>query len=181
MKHKSKTGKCAATCKYIGKARLIPAKVNNPQHKYTMVKTQELSRVMRELDDMKVVLGEVLTEGRNPKKGLISKTVSAKVKNSVLQETARNQLHEICTEYARNLAKGIGSGTNPNIFYDLTWNTLYSKFKKHSPNRIDIKARADKQSTKLGHKVSALQVAQEQGLAIELLKLAKELFATNNK
>lgn len=150
-----------------------------------VVKPQDVDQMAKELrslektvDDLKVLLSQSLIAANFTKKELKLATTSVKLTNDPLQYQARVKIRELVNEYAERRADqmGIIDPEKRRIFYDLTYKALYNKYKELTKNKTDLKKLAEEKTRLTGNKVSALQIAEQTGVAVDLLHLAENLF-----
>jgi hypothetical protein len=142
---------------------------------------KEIARLNKTIEQLKNVVANLLNKSQTSKNSLSLKGKSVKVENTKLQAQARKEVRKVVEDYAKaqSDAAGLVNPDQRSIFYDLTYKSLYTEYQKRTPKHIDLKGLAE-QKSKTGNKVSALQVAEQLGLAVELLSLAKSLFGTKN-
>lgn len=104
--------------------------------------------------------------------GVDKATENATVNTEVDCATSRTELRTICLDHAKWLAEqhGVTEQKDMGIFYDLTFNLLYTKYKYKT--NFDIKKEADSQNK------TGLQIAQDYGIIHELLAFAKTILKT---
>jgi len=143
--------------------------------------SKQVEKLEKTVDDLKVVLAQLVIKKNNDTSGLSFGTNSAKVKHDPIHAEARREVREICENYAASRAKdyGIEDSEKRRIFYDLTYKALYTKYKEVTQNHTDLQDLARQRTKIVGHKVSALEVAEQLGLTVELLQLARKIYNSN--
>ena len=139
---------------------------------------KQVDKLARDVEGLKVVMAQLVMQAPDEAKNSLQlKTKCGSVKNDPLQAQARLEVRKICEDYAlgRAASMGITDVQSKAIFFDLAYKALYTQFKQ--TNKTDLKALADKQSQETGRTVTALQVAEDLGLAVELLQLAKKIYS----
>lgn len=144
--------------------------------------TKQINKLESTIHDMKVVLAQILTANSSSRNCLPVKGISARlIKFDPLQVQARRQIREIVQDYASKRANELGiTDDSRRLFFDLSFKALYNAYKDKTPNKIDLKAIADKETEDTSNKVSGLQIAERLGLAIELLQFTKSFYKLNN-
>ncbi len=139
---------------------------------------KQLDKLNGTVSDLKTVIAGMLAPITGSVIKLKAKGSSATIiKNDPLQIEARKQIRELVQSYAAKRAEQLGiTGESRSILFDLTYTALYGAYKKHTSNKIDLKKRADERSEASGKKVTGLVMAQELGVAIELLQFAKAFY-----
>lgn len=148
--------------------------VDNPVQATTVKSTVETSSSKRidELENtvksLKLLVAEMIAKDQPAADNVDKTATEAKVTKKIMPHEARVEIRNLCVEYAKKLADnhGITATRDRGIFYDLTFNLLYTKYKQKT--NIDIKSLAA-QSSKTG-----LQIAQDYGIVVDLLAFAKE-------
>jgi len=139
----------------------------------------QLDKMSRTIDDLKVILSQlVITKGNDKKITLPESAKNVSITNDPIQAEARKQIRATCEEYAKKRASdyGITDSEQRRIFFDLTYKALYTRYKEITINHTDLQELAHERSKIVGHKVSALRVAEQLGLAVELLQLANKIY-----
>lgn len=142
-------------------------------------KTAKELNAKKQVEAMKNMLSNlVVSVGKDIKSGLKSSKKSAIVakRSDVLQKQARTRVRAITETYAERRMKEleITDPTEQRLMYNLAYNALYDTYKNQSTT--DLKALAEQQGKKAGHHISALEVAENTGKAIELCTLAESIF-----
>jgi hypothetical protein len=142
--------------------------------------TKQVDRLTTAVTNLKVVVAQLLTKGNMAKNSLQLKGKSANVNNDPKQAEARKAVRKLVEAYAEKKADelNITDSKQRSIFYDVTYKTLYAEYKRLTPTHVDLKILAESKENK-DKKVSALQVAEQLGLATELLQLARSIYKTS--
>ncbi len=134
----------------------------------------------QELSALKTMAAQQFIQTDKRISGLSAQEGRAKVVNQskvdTLQKEAWHQTRQLCESYAnrRAEAEGVDVGSDKSrVYHNLTYTALYHEFKQQF--KVDLKALAE-QSARRGQKKSILEVAAENGYAIQLLGLAETLF-----
>lgn len=149
-------------------------KVANPistvsfQAKETEKLAPKLEELTSTVNALKQLIAGMLAKDIKPSTAINpvdSKPITSKLKNG---SEIRAALRERCITYAKQLAEShnITDTRDIGIFYDLTYNLLYTKFKQKTG--FDIKKVAHEQGT------TGLKVALDFGLIDDLYTCAKE-------
>ena len=130
-----------------------------------VVKNNEVAELKEQVQQLKQLFASAMMQTKSLHIPANSDTVVH------VELTERAQIRSLVITHAKAKAAelGVTRSEDMNIFYDLSFNLLYNKYKQL--RNFDIKQQADKLD------ISGLELAQNYGIISDLLKVAKELFA----
>lgn len=152
---------------------------------------RKIKALENQVDNLKQLVARMALRSGNPQVAAPKELTSAPVSdtvvkpvnatNQLLQGSARKEIRFHCEKYADQWATsdGITTKEDKKLYFDLVYNALYTSFKNTHPDAPDLRKTARDLTQETGEKVSALQIAEQQGYAVKLLKLARELFPLN--
>ena len=139
---------------------------------------EEIKKLQKTIDELKVVVAQLLTKDAKTKISLPLTGKTGKVETAISQAEARKMVRKTVEDYAKVKADALNivDPQKRSMFYDLTYKALYTEYMKRTSKHVDLKKLAEIKSKDTNSRVSALQVAEQLGVANELLTLATTLY-----
>ena len=180
---------CSETWHYVftdkGVTELTKNKgVDNPLKTVTIKNVTEvennktIGQLVAQVKNLKSIVADLLVRIDEIETNQVDKDISDDIVTEeppeISDEAARQEIRQLTADYAKKLAAQHGvSKSDMSVFYDLTFNILYTKYKYKY--KIDIKKEAD-QADKSG-----LQIAEDYGILQHLLLLARNVLKTKQE